>query len=269
MIKNKIINYLGSKYRFTDIINCKFKDSDNEIYFEPFLGSAVVFLNTVKEYDEYIINDIDPKVIRVMNSFKEVPYSEYIDFCKMVRGKFGILIDKGDYNDFRSWFNRTLFNSDTIEEGLGIYILANSSFGSLCRFSKDGFNVPSGERTYIQYNKKEFSSIQSRLKRATILNLPFEKIDISEMKNADVFLDPPYLKTTHLYDKKTDDQLKKYIMFINDLNKNGNKVVGTDTKCMLEEFGFDFTYEVLRVMGSPVPYNTKKEKQVEIIYEAY
>lgn len=104
-MKNRIIRYLGSKIKFVDQINKLINYSDKKIYVEPFLGSGAIFLNLTKEFDKYIINDIDTNIIRIFRSFKEIEYEDFYELYSSTIKLFGNLNTKEGYYNFRKWFN--------------------------------------------------------------------------------------------------------------------------------------------------------------------
>lgn len=80
--------YSGAKDRFTRIINADIQ-TNKKIYCEPFIGSGAVLFNLNKEFDKYIINDIDRNIIRIYKTFKNISYNTYKTTVDSIFKEFG------------------------------------------------------------------------------------------------------------------------------------------------------------------------------------
>jgi site-specific DNA-adenine methylase len=60
---NKVYNYSGSKARMMPLLNNLISQSKTQYYYEPFLGSGIVFLNLQKQFDEYYLNDVESSLM--------------------------------------------------------------------------------------------------------------------------------------------------------------------------------------------------------------
>lgn len=90
-------------------------------YFEPFLGSGVIFLNTNKTYDSYTINDINPHIVKMYRSMQLCDYDVYVRIVDDIKSRFGNIKDDIDaYYGFRDWYNVNKFNKGSDDEGLYI-----------------------------------------------------------------------------------------------------------------------------------------------------
>ena len=120
----KFFRYSGAKDRFVDSINSYIDKTNNKVYCEPFAGSCAVLFNLNKEFDKYIINDIDRNIIRMYKSFKEIDYKYYNDTFNKIQEAFGTFttdrrfcadekgnIQKQNYYNFRNWFNENHWKS--------------------------------------------------------------------------------------------------------------------------------------------------------------
>ena len=58
---------MGAKTRHIDFLSTIIENSVSKNYCEPFLGSAVVFLNLEKEFDKYYLNDLQKENLLCFN----------------------------------------------------------------------------------------------------------------------------------------------------------------------------------------------------------
>lgn len=168
-----------------------------------FLGSGSVFINLEKEFDKYIINDIEPAIIKIFNTIKTSSYCDFVSFSNNVLAKFGnFKASKSDketaktsYYAFRNKFNEKLWNSESEEEGFGLILLYNSCLNSLGRWGPNGFNQSWGDRLYLP-DEIIWNNVQKRLAKTEIYNLDFFKLlEHVDINNSLMFLDPPYFKS--------------------------------------------------------------------------
>ena len=105
----KFFRYNGTKTRFIDIIN-SYIITNKKVYCEPFVGAGAVLFNLHREFDKYIINDIDQNIIRIYKTFKEIEYDYYLDVVNFVFSKFGKFTSDRRYSnngedEKRNWYN--------------------------------------------------------------------------------------------------------------------------------------------------------------------
>jgi len=250
----KFFNYSGTKLKYIDSINPYLNSSTADTYVEPFLGSGAIFFNLTKEFDNYILNDIDRNIVRIYKTFQNGEYSSYIAFIEMVSSTFGnIKESKESYYNFRNWFNEKLWNTDTLDEGYGLHMLANSTINSFLRFGPNGMNNSYGER-FTQLNELDFNMIQSKLLNATILCESYETI-LKQYPNACYFLDPPYINEPSSYSNKfTDVSFNTFIETLESIDE----FVYTD---ILNDSNNILNYEIIRDMRSTAPLSDKQVKE--------
>ena len=222
----KFINYSGTKIKYRDKINPIINASTKNIYVEPFVGSGAILFGLEKEFDEYIINDIDPNIIRMYKSFKECTYNDYKDIVSQIGP---LANDKDRYYLKRKYWNDNLWKTDTTEEGLYLHVIGSSVINSMLRFSKNGMNQGFGAREFI-INESDFNKIQSRLKRTTIHSVSYT--DLMNIDDAIYFLDPPYFSQDSSYAGFNKDDIKTFIntldnieyVYTDILNEYNNKI---------------------------------------------
>jgi DNA adenine methylase len=216
----KFFRYSGAKTRFIDIIN-SYIITNKKVYCEPFVGSGAVLFNLHREFDKYIINDIDQNIIRIYKTFKEIEYDYYLDVVNFVFSKFGKFTsdrrysnngedEKKNWYNFRNWYNETHWKTDTIDEGIYLHMLANSCINSFLRFSPNGMNSSYGLRMYF-LERKNFNKIKNILLRTEI-----HCSDYKNMLNEDCFFfcDPPYASRNSSYTGFSFEQQYEFIELI-------------------------------------------------------
>lgn len=222
--------YSGSKLNYSNLINSKISiiSTNKKVYIEPFVGSGAILFNLDKQFEHYIINDIDRNIIRMYKSFKGISYTDYENSLDYIKDKFGsIKTSKESYYNFRNWFNETYYNTDTIEEGLYLHSLTNSCINSMLRFGPNGMNQSYGNR-FFTLDFPNFERINHILQRTEILNTSYK--DVLD-NDGFFFFDPPYFSRDAAYtgfskeDAKEFIELIKYKVFLytdiqNEFNKN-------------------------------------------------
>lgn len=236
-MKLKIIRYSGSKIKYVDQINKLINYSDKNIYVEPFLGSGAVFLNLSKKFDKYILSDIDPNVVRIFKSMKEIDYDYFVQLYTDTIKTFGSLKTKEGYYAFRQWFNQTHWKKDSLEEGVYLTFLANSCINSMMRFGGDGFNQGCGMRDFTPaHTLTVHHRIKEKLQNTEIHNCSFFDLEIPDASL--MFIDPPYFyRPSYSYVGFNDEQ---YVRFIKYLNETSNHVIYTDV--FHKDLNWNFEY---------------------------
>lgn len=261
----KLIRYAGAKDKYLDSINKHIDKTTNTTYIEPFLGSGAVFLNLEKEFDEYIINDIDPNIIKIFNTVKNSTYEEFMLFHSKVIHKFGdIKNDKEAYYSFRNKFNEKLWKSNTIDEGFGLMLLYSSCINSLARFGPKGFNQGYGNRLYMP-DEETWNIVHNKLQKTTIYNLDFldlmSKIH-DKLENSLLFLDPPYFYGGDVgYANVNKEWYLNYLKLIEESKSN---IIYTDIKH--NDLSNKWNIEILRTMRNISPNKSSEYTKEEAIY---
>jgi len=224
--------YAGSKIHFVDRFNAITKGLDSKVYVEPFFGSGAVFFNLEKEYDLYVINDINRHVINALKSFRDGDYGMYIALRDEVFSKFGdIKKNKESYYNFRNWFNKEYFDSkkDPLSEGFYFHFLMNSCINSMVRIGPNGMNQSYGNRFFIM-EEDDFNEVKRRLSaNVKILSVDYSEI-LSEYNSDDAlfFLDPPYFERNEVGYAETVDDMGNFESFITRIRGLSGNAVYTD-----------------------------------------
>lgn len=249
-----IIKYQGNKSKYLERLAYWIQKSNKPIYCEPFIGSAVIFLNLDKEFDEYHINDLEPGIINILNRVKNSKWEDFIQFSRNVEKKFGsIKNNKESYYLFRNKFNEQLWKSGSIEEGFATILLYNSCLNSMARWSKNGFNQSFGNRLFLP-DKTFWTNSQSKLKRAKITCLEFFEWN-KTLNNASLLvLDPPYIERPTSYQTVTNNWFDRWISWLQN-NQNNHDIIYTDCE---HSYLPTFKMEYLRTMQNTSP-NRKEQ----------
>lgn len=254
----RFMRYSGSKLKYTKLVNSYINSSNKTVYVEPFVGSGAILFNLEKEFDKYVINDIDRNIIRIYKTFKEITYQDYLNELKYVENTFGSIKDvKENYYNFRDWFNRKHWKTDTIVEGIYLHLLANSCINSMLRFGPNGMNQSYGNRLYV-LNAIDFNHIKSILQKTTIMCVDYKEV-LEMYPCAAYFIDPPYFTQSSGYDEFSKEQYIEFLRLITD-----KEYVYTDIQ---NDYNKSLKGEFIRDMISTAPSrSSEKRGNLEYLY---
>lgn len=214
------LNYTGGKYRLLPQIFPIFPEHVGT-FVDLFCGGGNVGINVVA--DSVIFNDIDDKLVLLLNTFKNVDYdiiltwiNEIIEAFQLSRvaehgyGYYQCDSSKGlgSYNkehflQLRSHFN----NLDTADYRyfIELYVLIVYAFNNQIRFNRNGqFNLPVGKRDFNVAMREKLKAFVERLHESNceFTHIDFEQIDFANLTRQDfVYADPPYLITCAAYNE--------------------------------------------------------------------
>lgn len=156
---------------------------------EPFVGSAVIFLNL--DYDEYLLCDVNPDLINLYNHIKEDHEKFITDLKEFFTPEMNV---REEFLRLRDEFNTT---TDTYFKSLLFVYLNRHCFNGLCRYNKKGkFNVSFGAYTKPYFPEEELRYFGLRAKKATFKCQGFRDT-FAEVKKTDaVYADPPYVPSS-------------------------------------------------------------------------
>ncbi|WP_330205064.1 DNA adenine methylase [Cyanobacterium sp. Dongsha4] len=195
------LKWAGGKTQLLEIItsNFPYKNEDEFIYIEPFVGSgAVLFwvLNNYHNIEKAIINDINLDLINAYKIIKE-NVNDLIFILEKWQNEYYSL--EHNQEDRKKYFyeKRDLFNqrnSDQIKHTALLIFLNKTCFNGLYRVNKSNlFNVPIGSyKKPIICDKNNLRFVSNSLKKVEIIHGDFEKtLRYAEDKSL-FYLDPPY-----------------------------------------------------------------------------
>ena len=219
--------WIGGKSRLVDNIMNLLPKKFNS-YYEPFIGSGVIFFNIKNKYPEhkFIINDINKHLIDL---YKIVQSKEnYILFrnkCKLLETKYNNLNTKEEkkkmYLEYRDKFNKK-------STPLYFYFLLKTMFNSIYTENKYGKCITSfGDKKRINMVER-IDHIHKLLENnVEINNTYFHEITKQAQKGDFVYMDPPYLKfksdwvAGYTRNKFTNDDHVNVINTFIELHKKG------------------------------------------------
>jgi len=205
------IFYMGNKRKLIKKGLVDLFPDDIKTFVDLFAGSGVVSMNV--EAENYIINDKDKNLQDMYKMFYnhseekiivEVEKNiEIFGFARIStdkrRCKDAELIAKHKeaYANLRDYYNHKLHNSSVFD----FYTLMFFSFSQQFRFGKDGkFNMPCGHDYFSQNCKNRIvNGTNFFAKDVKTLNKEFDQIEFA--KDMFVYLDPPYINTTAVYNE--------------------------------------------------------------------
>lgn len=192
-----------------------------ENYFEPFVGSAVVFYN-LEIKGKAFLSDVNSELI----NFYTVLVNDTEIFFELVSQK---------KNTEQFYYSERAQNpKSNIERAARFYYLNRTCFNGIYRVNKAGkFNVPYGRRrNLIILDKENLLSFKEKLLRAEISFNDFEKSKKKPSENDFIFFDPPY-SSTKTYETFTmyneclfswDDQIR-LAEYCKELNSKNVKIM--------------------------------------------
>lgn len=193
------LNYTGNKFNMIDSLLERFPSQIDDFY-DIFGGGMNVGINVSCE--KLVYNDINPFVVNLLKSFRDIDTYEYLKFIKKNIRNYGL--EKGNsesYLNLRQIYNDTPHNK---RDPKILFLLIMYGFNQQIRFnSKFDFNNPSGIRWFNEKMLEKFISFSRRIKEidVTFCAMDYE-ICLSEFSlnpNDFIYADPPYLLTTGSY----------------------------------------------------------------------
>ena len=200
--------YVGGKGRMIGEFSLYLQQTDT--YIEPFFGGGAVFCYMRKHNlaNRYIINDLNPELIKIFKDLQFDATSIYEEFKQHEDYYFALPIDERQY-----LFNAELDNYNREMTSGRLLFILNTSFGShwyrdintgKLSLSSGHNRIKSNTGTLIA--KDEFYRWHKALEGVDITCVDYRSIDIPD--NSIVFCDPPYLGVDRIYYKmfSNDDQ---------------------------------------------------------------
>ncbi len=227
-------------------------------YVEPFVGAGAVFIHFLENnyFEEYIINDINSKLINLYKVIRDRP-DDLIEKLEKLKAQY--LESDSEEREQLFYKIRTNFNNeecDIIQSSAYFIFLNKTCFNGLYRENSKGeFNVPFGKYK----NPSFFDELQLReisrllnLKnengefKVKILNKSFDELEEYVDINTFVYCDPPYRPVTlggfTSYNKSNFNDKEQILLrdFFETLHKKGAKVMlsNSDPKNLDEKDNF-------------------------------
>jgi DNA adenine methylase len=238
-------------------------------YYEPFLGSGVVFLNVLatKHPTNTVINDINANIIsfyRLLKNSKKIPKFE--NECSKLQNVYNSLPTMEEKKKFfvsvRTTFNKM---KKCLRRTAYFYFLTKTFFNGLYNENKKGeCNSSVGSRKKIDISAPLLEKINELITdhNVEIHNIYFTDIITKAKKGDFVYLDPPYMKTdTKLFGNLecNTDELK--VSTHKDSSGYGKNFTDLDHQNVMRTFESLDRKGVMVMMSNA--YNTELMKRME------
>jgi DNA adenine methylase len=236
------LNYTGNKHRILEEILDKIPKNTHRML-DLFSGGTSVGLNS--NINEVIFIDNNIRLINLLIFFKNNDYEFIVKNIEELIKKYNLTnsfrngydfykkiitdnpnnglksLNKSGYLKLREDYNN-LLNKNTKKANIMLYLLILYSFNNDMRFNSEGkFNLPVGKTDFNKANMNKLSEYLSFIKNKNFeyMCLDFEDIKIKEIvKKVDfIYMDPPYLITTAVYNESKgwdEDREKKLLQLI-------------------------------------------------------
>lgn len=235
------IFYMGNKKKLINKGLIELFPKDINTFVDLFAGSAIVSMNVTA--NRYIVNDINKPLNDLYALFKDNSSERIIHHIEQRIDEYGLARERTKRNEFndkdklekykKAYMSfRNYFNSKPCNErsSLDFYTLMFYSFSQQFRFnSKGDFNMPVGNDCFSDKNKEYVENGCKFFNQDNVhcFNNDFRKLKVDKLSPLDfVYLDPPYLNTTAVYNENDGWQLKDeedLFSLCETLNKQGIK----------------------------------------------
>ena len=262
------LKWAGGKTLLLNIIKTELPTNINEYhrFVEPFVGGGAIFLDFLENdmFEEYVVNDVNSKLIGVYKTIKEKP-EELIKGLNVIVDEYlkmePLSLEREKmYYDIREKFNQK--GNNELVTSIYFIFLNKTCFNGLYRENSKGyFNVPIGSyknpKFFDSGQIRNISELLNKKKdngedKVILLNTSFEALDNYVDENTFVYFDPPYRPVTkggfNSYHKSgfNDDKQKELCEFYQKLNNKNAKLMlsNSDPKNLDEnDLFFDELYK--------------------------
>ncbi len=227
------LNYTGGKYKLLPQIFPLFPERV-DTFVDLFCGGGNVGVNV--EAGNVIFNDIDERLVLLLNTFKNVDYEVIITWINEIIDQFQLSrvaehgyefyqCDSskglGSYNKEPFIQLRTHFNALNITDYryyIELYVLIVYAFNNQIRFNRNGqFNLPVGKRDFNAAMRDKLEAFVRKLHSTNceFTHIDCEQIDFANLTRQDfVYADPPYLITCAAYNEGYGwDERKEHALY--------------------------------------------------------
>ena len=229
------IFYMGNKKKLIKKGLIELFPNDINTMVDLFAGSSIVSMNTLAK--KYVISDIDTNLVNLYKLFKDKDSDTIINHIDNRINEYGLARERTKRNEFKdkekielykqAYMNfRKHYNEN--KNVLDFYTLMFYSFSQQFRFNNKGdFNMPCGNDCFSESNKEYILNGCKFFNQSNvhIFNNDFRLLKVNKLNENDfVYLDPPYLNTTAVYNEnggwteKDEDDLYALCEQLNEAN---------------------------------------------------
>jgi DNA adenine methylase len=186
--KKPFLKWAGAKTQLVMKLRPLFPEGDYR-FIEPFVGSGVVFLNTL--YRSSLLSDSNQDIISLYSVLKRKP-QKFIQRCKE-------LFISENNSEKQFYKLRDEFNAcDDVERRASLFLYLNRHcFNGLCRYNKKGkFNTPFGRYDRVYFPEDAMAAFAEKLKTAQLQRNDFRAVLLKATTGDVVYCDPPYVPLT-------------------------------------------------------------------------
>ena len=274
-----ILRWVGSKKRLIDSIISNIPTNFND-YYEPFLGSGIVYLNMPFK-NKAFINDYNKDLVNIYKQIKHNP-SELIKTLKKYKKEYcSSKSQKEYYINKRLKFNKLKNNYNTDRAALYIFI-NKTCFNGLMQTNKYGYNTSGfgkmnnpkiiDESNLINFNKKLNS-------KTTIKNSDYIKF-LNNCKKGDfVYMDPPYVpddikqcNIKYIKDGWNITDFENLVKTFKDLDKKGCYVMMSNSNSKFIRNNFSkkqYNIKKLKISRGLCPNSDKRNTEYELLIKNF
>ena len=185
-----LLKWAGGKSRLAEQIAGVFGGPCAGTYFEPFLGSASVFLYLKSHglVERAVLADVNPKLIEVHLAVRDQVDNVLAAFADLPSDDW-----RERYYDVREAYNEGPWSGP--EHAARFFWLNRAGFNGLYRENRRGlFNVPVGSYKRLNLPSRErFHAVSEQLKDAELITASFEDVMRRAGPEDHVYCDPPYV----------------------------------------------------------------------------
>jgi DNA adenine methylase len=274
-----VLRWIGSKKRLIDDIKKHIPKNFNN-YYEPFLGSSVVYLNMPFKNKAYI-NDFNPDLINIYNQIKSNP-KKLINLLKKYKKEYSSSSDKKDYYlKKRERFNKIKDKMNVERAALYIYI-NKCGFNGIMQINKygnctTGFGKMNNPKIVDETNVINFNKYINT--NTTIKNSDYSEFLINCKKGDFVYMDPPYVPCDkkqytikYIKDGWKEKDFEKLVEVFKELDKKECYVMLSNSNCKFIREKFpENKYKIKKLKISRVlcPNAEKRDNENELLIMNY
>lgn len=205
-LKRSPIFYMGNKYKLLEQLLLLFPNTC-DVFVDAFGGSGVVSMNYQGNI-KTIYNEINENIIGIIKMIQTENLYELDQYYRNKINKYNLRtksnkenpqLNKNGYIKLRQEYN-----DSAKKDYRDLFLLMCYSINHLLRFnSKNEFNVSNGNDSYNEKNFQQLKDMKEIFKNIEILSCDVFDLNLNDLsKNDFIYLDPPYLNTTAVYNEK-------------------------------------------------------------------
>tara|TARA_B100001094_G_C18091689_1_gene750762 strand:+ start:339 stop:1181 length:843 start_codon:yes stop_codon:yes gene_type:complete len=274
-----ILRWVGSKKRLINHILENMPKKFND-YYEPFLGSGIVYLSIPNKSKSYI-NDNNRDLISLYKYVKK-NHDKMIILLEKLYNDYMNSVDKKEfYLKQRERFNK-LKNKYTLERSV-LYIFINKTcYNGLMQFNKHDLNTSGFGKLHNPNicDLKNIENLHKNLKYKTIIKNQDYLEFLKNVKKGDfIYLDPPYVPedikgcSIKYSDKIWNlNDFNNLVKLCQDLDKKGCKFMLSNSNSSFIRNNFsttDFNIKKIKISRGLCPTSSLRKEEDELLIMNY